>query len=852
MNAPDPIGSPVTGALEELLRLTLDTMRHGIALFDAEHRLMIANPLAARLLGLDPARLAPGRRFADLVADQVAAGELDASEHAAAMADSRGQPLTYRRTRPDGTVLEVISDPTPDGGFVVTYSDVTARARAEAEAVERAAILQMTIDHLRQGIIVYGADRRVRITNRLSGELAGHRPGAIQPGRLLDDIVREMIPARALAPGEDGEATVRRILTYDRTRPNTAIRPTRDGRVIEIHSDPLPDGGFLVSHIDITPLARAEADARQRADLLQVMLDNMRHGIALYAPDRRLRLANRLAASLAGLAPDDFQPGATMEALIDRQHARGTFGIGPAAAEHAAALKRLDRARHHSGTRRLPDGRLIEAASDPTPDGGFVVTWTDITARAEAEDAARRRAALLQGTLDGVRHGIALYGPDQRLLIANRLAAPAQGLPQLDERIGMRFEDLVREQLALGLFGEGAEAERICAEVLALDRTRSHRYQRQLPDGRIMEVRSDPTPDGGFVITHSDVTELVQAQAEASRRATLLQVMQDGMRHGIAYFDAAQRLVAANRLAARLTGLGDLDSMLGRTLTELMQRQVDLDEVSVDFAAAKLPFDLSQPRRFLRERRDGTILEITTDPTPDGGFVVTYADVTALTRLEAEARHRADVLQVMLDSMRHGICLYGPDRRVVAANALAAELGGHRPGFLQPGLSLEETIGEQVARGVIEGGPGGVAEMALHLDRSRPHRYLRPHRGGRTIEVTSDPTPDGGFVVTMSDISALVGAEAEAQRRAAIQQAMLDNIRHGILLVDAGGWVVAANRVFCQLLGLPEEVVAPGRHFGEFVDWLAAHGEYGEGEASAAAAAAIRDRDRSQSVRTVR
>lgn len=715
-----------------LLQVMLDSMRHGIALFDGESRLVTVNALAAHFCGLTAEQCAPGRHFEDLVADQIAKGEFSAEDveararRRAVRARDYGRPQSYRRVRPDGTVLEVVSDPIPTGGFVVTYSDVTARARAEAEAQERAELLQNTIDHLRQGIIVYGPDRRVRITNRLAGELAGHAPDAVRPGRSLEEIVHDMIPAGALPPGPESEALVRRTLTYDRTRPQTVVRRARNGRVIEVHSDPLPDGGFIVSHIDITALSQAEAEARQRAAMLQAMLDTMRHGIALYGADRRLRLANALAASLCGLPDGELAPGELMDDLIDRQYVLGVFGHGEEAAAYAARLKALDRARHHAGTRVLPDGRVVEMDSTPTADGGFVVTWSDVTARASAEEAARRRAAQLQGTLDGVRHGIALYGPDRRLVLANRLAAPEQGLPYLEERIGMPFDLLVREQLRLGVFGTGEQAERTCAEVIGLDRTRSHHYQRPLPSGRVMEVRSDPTPDGGFVITHSDVTELVQAQSEASRRAALL--------------------------------------------------------------------------------------------------------------------------QVMLDNMRHGIVFYGPDRRLIAANALAADLGGHAPGTLRPGRTLEELIAEQVGTEIGH----ETAEMARRLDRTRPHRYVRPRPDGGVVEVTSDPTPDGGFVVTMSDITALAEAEGEAKRRATMQQVMLDNIRHGILLVDAEGLVVAANRVFRQLLGLPEETVAAGVPFTRFVDWLEAHGEYGEGEAAVATARSIRERDRSRPIRSIR
>ena len=835
-----------------IMQVLLDNLRHGIAMFDAAHRLTVSNALAARLLGVPPESMVPGRSFEAIVADQVAAGEFDqafAAEYLERVgrAGGRGAALSYTRRRPDGTILEVISDPTPDGGFVATYSDVTARATAEAEARERAETLQNTIDNLRHGIIVYGADRRVKAANRLASVISGHAPGAIRPGRLLDELARELIASGAVSPGPDGEATVAHILRYDRSRPHTSVRTVPDGRVIEVHSDPLPDGGFIVSHVDITRVALAEAEARSRAAMLQAMLDNMRHGIALYGPDQRLLAANALAASLCWLAPEDMVPGRPMAELVDIQRARGAFG-----AEAAEAIKALDRSRHQSGRRGLPDGRVIEIASDPTPDGGFVISWSDITARASAEEAARSRAAVLQATLDNVRHGIAMYGPDRRLVTANRLAGPGYGLPPLESRVGQRFEELVEEQRRQGAFGEGEAARRIAAEVLALDRRRTLRYQRRLPNGRVIEVGSDPTPDGGFVITHSDVTGLVEAQAEATRRAAVLQAMLDNMRHGIALFDAGDRVVAANGLAAALTGLGDVQDMVGRSMDELMDRQLAEGEIRPDFRAAARRVDRSRPHRFLRERPDGTVLEITSDPAPEGGYVVTYRDVTELTRLEAEARRRADILQVMLDNIRHGICFYGPDRRVIAANALAADLGGHLPGFLVPGRSLEELIAQQIDQGSVGGDAQAVAARALQMDRSRPHRYVRPHRDGRIVEVTSDPTPGGGFVVTMSDISALAEAEAEAQRRAAIQQVMLDNIRHGIMLVDRDGMVVAANAVLRDLLGLPPELVAPGRGFTEFVDWLEARGDYGEGEAGAAAAAAIRSRDRSHPVRTVR
>src|SRR6185369_13611888 len=45
--------------------------------------------------------------------------------------------MRYERTRPDGRIIEVRRNPVPGGGFVLIYSDITKRKRAE-EAIRAA------------------------------------------------------------------------------------------------------------------------------------------------------------------------------------------------------------------------------------------------------------------------------------------------------------------------------------------------------------------------------------------------------------------------------------------------------------------------------------------------------------------------------------------------------------------------------------------------------------------------------------------------------------------------------------------------------------------------------------------
>ena len=663
-------------------------------------------------------------------------------------------------------MIEVTSDPTPDGGCVITYTDITARARAEAALQEQAATLRATLDNLRHGVVVHGPDRRMRFANALAEELSGHRPGTLRPGRGFDELLAELLEGDELANSE-AQILGHSARTADRSKSHVYVRRKPDGRVVKVRSDPMPDGGFIVTTIDVTRLVQAEAEARDRAEMLATALESMRHGCLIYGPDDRLLVANTLAATGAGLAPEDLLPGRSRTELVALQHARGVLGEGPAAAAKLHELATRDLRRPYQQHRTLPDGRVIEVVTVPTPTGGIVVTYTDITALAAAEAAARERAGLLQTMQDTMRHGIALFGRDQRLVIANPLAAGLAGLQPEELRPGLTAADIARTQRDRGVFGSGPAAAAECERVCRQDRTQPRQIRRAMPDGRIVDSASDPTPDGGFVITWTDVTAVVRAEAAADRRAATLQAIIENMRHGVALFGADRRLMAANRLLQELGGFAAGALRPGRSFEEVVAEQTGgaitgdpaLDRTLV---AQALAADRSRPLRHVRPSHDGRVLEITSDPMPDGGFVIGVSDITALARAEAEAKQRAQIQAVMLDTIRHGITLYGPDRRLIAVNRLSSRINGSESAGFGPGTRYDDVVRYLAGIGGLGPDPEAAAARLIGLDRSRSHHYQRRSADGRLIDIHSDPTPDGGFVITVTDITALAAAEAAA------------------------------------------------------------------------------------------
>ena len=127
----------------ELMRDALENVRQGICVFDAELRAQLWNRQFLRLLELPPEMIRVGTPLAEIVSYNEARreygirGEFDSLLARRRDPERRQRPDVYERRRPDGTVLEVATNPLPSGGFVAVYTDVTERLRA-AEALRAA------------------------------------------------------------------------------------------------------------------------------------------------------------------------------------------------------------------------------------------------------------------------------------------------------------------------------------------------------------------------------------------------------------------------------------------------------------------------------------------------------------------------------------------------------------------------------------------------------------------------------------------------------------------------------------------------------------------------------------------
>ena len=152
----DDLGRAQSEARSLALRLqsSFDSLSQGIAVFDADRRLVHWNDRFTQLLDLPPSLQVQGTSYLSLGHYLTGEGRLPffETEEQITLAESgrsRREPVVYERTL-GGRVFEVRRTPMPDGGFVVTCTDLTDRATAERTL--REAQKMQAIGHLTGGI----------------------------------------------------------------------------------------------------------------------------------------------------------------------------------------------------------------------------------------------------------------------------------------------------------------------------------------------------------------------------------------------------------------------------------------------------------------------------------------------------------------------------------------------------------------------------------------------------------------------------------------------------------------------------------------------------------------------------
>ena len=347
-------------------------------------------------------------------------------------------------------------------------------------------------------------------------------------------------------------------------------------------------------------------------------------------------------------------------------------------------------------------------------------------------DEIRQRQEELRITFENMGDGVAMFDETQHLVAWNRKFQEILDLPDALLEQHRTYEEHLRFLAERGDFGRGCRYGGADSMSWSPATGQPYGYERTRPDGRVIEIRRNPVPDGGFVLIFSDITERKRSEAEirAARDAA-------GERRYRDLKAAQANLIQAEKMAS----LGQLTAGIAHEIKNPLNFVNNFAALSVDL--------LSE----LKETAAPGFAALTDKQRAE------VEDVSAMltSNLEKITEHgkRADgIVKAMLEHSRGS----SGERRMVDLNALIDEAlnlayHGARAQDQSFNITLERDFGEGIAP--IEVNPQDMTRVFLNLFSNGFYAATRRARDGG----------DAGFVPTLKVTTRDAGEAVEIRVR---------------------------------------------------------------------------------------
>jgi signal transduction histidine kinase/CheY-like chemotaxis protein len=208
-----------------------------------------------------------------------------------------------------------------------------------------------------------------------------------------------------------------------------------------------------------------------------------------------------------------------------------------------------------------------------------------------AKAHADARTELLQATIAGMSDGVAMTDGKMQLVAWNDRFPEIASVPKALLRVGLPMENILRAQAAVGVFGQ-VDVEAEVARRMAILRagTYAHAIERAAPDGRVVELRRNGLPDGGFVTLYSDITahrESVNALRQANAIAAaankamsrFVAIVSHEIRTPLGALLDSLRLLADGEMAGTHRALAETAQRAGEALSALINDILEMSRM---------------------------------------------------------------------------------------------------------------------------------------------------------------------------------------------------------------------------------------------------------------------------------
>ena len=285
------------------------------------------------------------------------------------------------------------------GGLGGMAFDITEQENARETLEKNSKAHDDTLNHITDGVAIFGADRKLIFNNRAFQEMWELDPAYLldrpDHGSLLDRLrERRKLQSRAnFAEWRSGE------LKYYQGEKVDIVEDLwnlPDGRILRVTRQRHPLGGVLLLFKNITDELTLKSEFNRLINVQKATLDNLREAVVVFSADGRLRLHNDAFAELWGLKKESLADSPDFDQVVGQcarlYHDRGVWQtIKSRVTNPMPEFRQQDQ-----GVMRTSNDLTITWISQPLPNGATLIAFMDVTAARKVEMALKDKNEALQ------------------------------------------------------------------------------------------------------------------------------------------------------------------------------------------------------------------------------------------------------------------------------------------------------------------------------------------------------------------------------------------------------------------------------------------------------------------------
>ena len=508
------------------------------------------------------------------------------------------------------------------------------------------------------------------------------------------------------------------------------------------------------------------------------------------------------------------------------------------------------------------DGRLLHLRNhshvmdwDGVP--AIVSTLSDISARKQVEQELRsarddleqqvferteahlQKSTYLEKTLNSMSDGLAVFNAEGELTLWNDKYFEMFRLPDDFKKVGLPGKEIEAFNRKQGLYGDRNVADYMLEVADRLKSGDTDVDELSYPDGRIIQIRRNPMPDGGRVNIFRDITKRRKIQQELESSRYRFETMARVSPVGIFETDREGNCLYVNQRWSELSGL-PREEALGQGYRKALHPddQEKMTErwrvIQATGKVYRIEYRYLQPNGEIR----WILGDISPNIAADGtllGYVGTVTDITRQKEIESALKRSEERFRDIADATTDWYWETDEDLRFTYVSQRFFDVTKVAPETVL-GHSREELVSQEMR----EEEPEKWDEHFAALEHREPFRgldYAIVGQDGLTryIRVNGLPVFDiegrfTGYRGADLDVTEQKLAEFALQEQNDTIQVTFENMAQGISMIDWDLNLRFCNQRFIELLDFPVELSKPGTPLAAFFRYNAQRGEYGPGD----------------------